>query len=318
MGYSSRYHAASLAAVFLALAVGILIGVGFGSDIVSGTAADLEGSLASDLDEARAQADEFEAELEAERDYSETVYPAVVEGDLEGDRVALIGLGGLDSGLADSVEAAIEPAGATLAEVAVVREPPDLDSLASLVQGNRSRAVSRGGDEELRALAEQAGRRLVRGGAGFDELRGTLLSRFSGAPGGIDGAVVVRQRPSDLDAGEEATSDLLEAGLIDGLDAAADAVVGAEATGADPSAIEFFEANELASVDSVDRIAGKVALVYALGGAAGSFGINETADSLLPDLLPSGRDDSPAPDRGAGGRGGGGAGGSGAGSDEPG
>lgn len=314
MGYSSRYHAASLAAVFLALAVGILIGVGFGSDIVSGTADDLEASLASDLDDARAQADELEAELDAERDYSTAVYPAVVAGDLEGDRVALIGLGGLDAGLADSIEAAVEPAGATLAEVAVVRVPPDLDSLASLVQGNRSRAVSRGGDEELLALAERAGRRLVRGGAGFDALRGTLLSRFSGAPGGIDGVVVVRQRPSDLEPGEEVTSELLEGGLIDGLDATAGAVVGAEAAAADPSAIEFFEASGLASIDSVDRIAGKVALVYALDGAAGSFGIKETADSLLPDLLPAGRDDSPAPGEGQRDRPAGG----GSGADEPG
>jgi len=30
MGYSGRYHAASLAAVFIALAIGILIGVGLG------------------------------------------------------------------------------------------------------------------------------------------------------------------------------------------------------------------------------------------------------------------------------------------------
>ena len=35
MGYSARYHAASLAAVFLALAVGILIGVGLGDNVVS-------------------------------------------------------------------------------------------------------------------------------------------------------------------------------------------------------------------------------------------------------------------------------------------
>ena len=49
MGYSARYHAASLAAVFLALAVGILVGVGFVSDVVSGTAEDLEQSLKSDL-----------------------------------------------------------------------------------------------------------------------------------------------------------------------------------------------------------------------------------------------------------------------------
>ncbi len=34
MGYSARYHAASLAAVFLALAIGILIGVGLGDNVV--------------------------------------------------------------------------------------------------------------------------------------------------------------------------------------------------------------------------------------------------------------------------------------------
>ena len=47
MGYSGRYHAASLAAVFLALAIGILIGVGLGDDVVSSAAEDLEASLRS-------------------------------------------------------------------------------------------------------------------------------------------------------------------------------------------------------------------------------------------------------------------------------
>ncbi len=42
MGYSGRYHAASLAAVFLALAIGILIGVGLGHNVLSGAQRDLE------------------------------------------------------------------------------------------------------------------------------------------------------------------------------------------------------------------------------------------------------------------------------------
>jgi len=293
MGYSSRYHAASLAAVFLALAVGILIGVGFGSDIVTGTAENLEGSLESDLDVAREQADELEAELEAERDFFAEVYPAAVENDLAGARVALIGLGGLDQSLADAIEAAIEPAGATLAEVAVVREPPELDSLAAMLEGREARAVSRGVEEELRGFAERAGRTLMRGGRDFDELRGALLSRFSGEPGRIDAAVIVRQRPTELEPAEAVTTDLLEQGLIDGLDGATGPAVGVETTAAAPSSIAFFDSNELASVDSVDRIAGKVALVYALAGAGGSYGIKETADSLLPDLLPSGAEQQP-------------------------
>lgn len=298
MGYSSRYHAASLAAVFLALAVGILIGVGFGSDIVTGTAEDLEGSLASDLDEARGQTDELESELESEREYSAEVYPAVVEGDLARIRVALVGLGGLDQEVTDAVEAAIEPAGATLAEVAVVREPPDLDSLAENFEGGNARGVSRGGEEELRAFAERAGRALVRGGPDFDQLRGTLLSRFSGTANAIDAVVIARQLPSELEPGQAVTTDLLERGLIDGIDRATGSTVGVERAADVPSSIPFFDANDLASVDSVDRIAGKVALVYALGGTGGSYGIKENADSLLPDLLPSGRAGQPARDRG--------------------
>ena len=48
MGYSGRYHAASLAAVFVALAIGILIGVGLADDVVSGASQELEDSLRND------------------------------------------------------------------------------------------------------------------------------------------------------------------------------------------------------------------------------------------------------------------------------
>jgi hypothetical protein len=295
VGYSARYHAASLAAVFLALAVGILVGVGLGSDVVSGTAENLEQSLASDLDEARARADALEAEVEAEREFGEAVYPTVVARTLAGREIALIGLGGLGQEVTDDVEAAIEPAGASLAEVAVVRLPPDLDALASSLRGREARAVSRGGEEELLRFAERAGRTLVTGGRGFDELRRTLLSRFSGSPDGIDGAVVVRARPTDLEPGAEVTTDLIETGLVTGIRSRVE-TVGAERTDADPSSIEFFEQSGVASVDNVDLNSGRVSLVFALDGAGGSFGVKETADGLLPDLLrPSATGSTAAP-----------------------
>ena len=286
MGYSARYHAASLAAVFVALAIGILIGVGLGSDVVSGTAEDLERSLASDLDETRARVDELEAELEAEREFSRQVSPTVVADVLNQREIALIGLGGLGQDVTGDVEEAIEAAGASLAEVAVVRLPPDLDALASPLKGTEARAISRGGEEELLRYAERAGRVLTSGGRRFDELRRTMLSRYSGSPEGIDGVVVVRQLADDLDPGAEVTTGAIEEGLIAGLRSSAE-TVGAERTDADPSSIEFFEQNGIASVDNIELNSGRVALVFALDGAAGSFGIKETADSLLPDLLPS-------------------------------
>jgi hypothetical protein len=286
MGYSARYHAASLAAVFLALAVGILVGVGFGSDIVTGTAEDLEGSLEGDLDAARERIEGLEGDLEGEREFQRTIYPTVVGETLRGDQVALVGLGGLSAEVIQDVEDALGPSGAEIAEVAVVKLPPDLDALARTLEGRRrSRALSRGEPEELEALGVDAARLLVHGGSRFDELRGTLLGRYSGEAGGIDAVLVVRERPDDLEPGQEATTDELENGLAAGLRSLGVPAVGVERSDTDPSTVEFFDSRGLTTVDSVDRVSGKVAMVFALCGAQGTFGAKQSADALLPDLL---------------------------------
>ncbi|MGH2986036.1 MAG: copper transporter, partial [Solirubrobacterales bacterium] len=144
MGYSARYHAASLAAVFLALAVGILIGVGFGSDLVTGTAEDLEQSLEADLGEAREQIDDLEAELDTEREFGEAVAPAVVSNRLRGREIAILALGGLDPELADEIRSAVETAAGTVQEIAVVREPPDTGAAADVLRDQGARNLPRG------------------------------------------------------------------------------------------------------------------------------------------------------------------------------
>jgi hypothetical protein len=285
VGYSARYHAASLAAVFLALAVGILIGVGFGSDIVTGTAEDLEGSLEGDLDAARAEIDELEGDLEGEREFERTIYPAVVGEALRGEEVALIGLGGLSPTVIADVDEALDPTGAEVTQVAVVRLPPDLDALAGTLEGRQARALSRGEGDEVEAFASDAARLLVHGGSRFDDLRGTLLGRYSGEAGDIDAVLIVRERPEDLEPGQEATTDLLEDGLVVGLRSLGLPTVGVELSDADPSSVEFFDSLGVTTVDSIDRVSGKVATVFALCGAQGNFGIKESADGLLPDLL---------------------------------
>jgi hypothetical protein len=288
MGYSGRYHAASLAAVFLALAVGILIGVGFGSDVVDGTAQDLEDSLRSELDDKDAQVDDLNAQLADERELNSSLAPALVENRLRGREIAIVSLGALDDSLTDDIRAALSPAGARLQEIAVVRQPPDDDAAAAL-DARRNETD----DERLARAAHQAGRALVTGGAKFDELRAALFSRYSGEPGDIEGVVVVRDRPADLGEKDGADTDTVEDGIVAGIRSALPAgrltVVGTEGTGTDPSSIAWFTDRDLASVDNIDQLAGQVALVYVLGGAEGEYGVKDTADALLPDLLaPSG------------------------------
>ena len=82
MGYSARYHAASLVAVFLALAVGILIGAGLGDNLVSDTEQNLRDSLEGDIEDARVEADDLQVALDRERAFSSRAYPALV-----GDRL---------------------------------------------------------------------------------------------------------------------------------------------------------------------------------------------------------------------------------------
>ena len=92
-----------------------------------------------------------------------------------------------------------------------------------------------------------------------------------------------------MDPDAEAATDQIEQGMVAGLDSVSTAV-GAERTDTDPSSIGFFEDRGIPSVDSVDLASGRVALVYTLDGTAtGSFGVKDTADGLLPDLIPEGQ-----------------------------
>jgi hypothetical protein len=288
LGYSARYHAASLAAVFLALAVGILIGAEFGGDVITGTSESLEKSLQSDVEEARAEADQLRAELERQSDFTERVYPALVADRLSGRRVAVVALGGLGEEVSTDIEEALEPTGAEIGAVAVVREPPDLDALAEAAPQRQFRGLRRDG-RALAGLSERTGRALAEGGELFERLRGALLSRFSGEQGRIDAVVVVRDRPDDLDPDQQEDADALEAGLLDGLRRAGSPIVGVERSTDEESSIELFASHNLASVDSVDLLAGRLATVLALTGAKGQFGVKDTADRLLPDLLPPAR-----------------------------
>jgi hypothetical protein len=283
MGYSSRYHVASLAAVFIALAIGILIGAALGSDVVSGTAENLEEDLSEDLDSARAENADLREQVDFERGFAERIVPALVADRLNGRSVALIGLGNVDTGaLNEDVESALSPSGAELSLVGTLREPPDGDGLVGAVLPRRQSGTA---GERLELAAERIGDQLARGGELPGDVRSALFSSFSGTLEDLDAAVVVRSNPAGLNAREEVDVDLLERGVIHGMQAAGTRVVGAEVVDVDPSSIDFFDDLGLSTVDNVDQLPGRVALVLALEGADGNFGVKDTADNLLPDLI---------------------------------
>lgn len=290
MGYSARYHAASLAAVFVSLAVGILIGAGLGGNVLNNTEEGLRKSLESDLDNARSEGRDLRADLAREREFEARAYPALVGDRLAGSQVGVVALGDLPGPVSDDIEHALEPTGAKLAAVSVVRTPPDVSGLASELKGT---GVGRIADDpaRLEALGRRLGAQLARGsGRLLDRTRQVLLARSSGGGKGakLDKVILVRLRPSgELSSVEASRARSIESGIVEGVRASGLGAVFVETTGAEDSSVPFFRDRDVATVDNADSVAGQVAMVFALLGANGDFGVKGSADRLLPELLTS-------------------------------
>ncbi len=284
MGYSARYHATSLIAVFLALAIGILIGAEFGGDTLTSTRKDLEQSLTGNLQDARQRVNELNGELGRASQFSTAVYPVLVRDRLRGKRIGLLALGDLPGDVSGAIDDALSPTGARLVAVGVVREPVDTRGLAGDLTKTRFAGIARNPDVQT-AFAVGVGRQLVRGGTLLERVRGQLFSRASGNFGALDGVIVVRDQPQDMGPQQRATAGRFESGLVSGIVSTHTPAVGIESSGAEQSSISFFAGSDLSSVDDVDLVAGRLATVFALLGAEGSFGVKGSADRLLPDLL---------------------------------
>ncbi len=284
MGYSARYHAVSLVAVFIALAIGILIGAEFGGDTLSSTRRDLEHSLFDNLREARDRADTLNGELGRSNELANRVYPVLVRDRLEGKRIGLLAIGELPGQVSNSIEEALGPTGAHLVGVGVVREPVDVHALSGDLSKTRFAGLAHNPDA-LTAFGVGVGRQVVRGGTLIETVRGHLFSRASGNFGGLDGVIVVRIQPQRMGPKRTALAGQLEAGLMSGIVATKTPAVGVEVSDGEVSSVSFYQANDLSSVDDVDLVSGRLATVFALLGAEGSFGVKGSADRLLPDLL---------------------------------
>ena len=169
----------------------------------------------------------------------------------------------------------------------MVREPVDVNGLAEDLAKTRFSGLQTDPDA-LGELGTGLGRQLVIGGKLPEVVRGHLFTRASGNFGGLDGVIVVRDQPEEMGTVQREKTNQLESALMDGVTATHRPAVGVETSTDDSSSISFFQSNGLASVDDVDMTAGKLATVFALLGADGSFGVKGSADQLLPDLLTEG------------------------------
>jgi len=282
--FDFRYHALSLAAVFIALVVGLLLGVAIGDkELVSSARQDLRSSLRADVRQADQERDEAQTRLREQRQFADAAYPILTKDQLRGRRIGLVVLGN-DDGAPDLIRRALQPTGADLSLVAVVRENPELSALGDRARGTRYADVAQD-TSLLDDLGRRAGIQMVTGGRLVREVRTVLLQSLSGQFGGLDGVIVMRPDggPEDPDARKRLSA--LQDGIARGLVQTGVKVVGVERRASDPSQIGWYRDRELSSVDNVDEQAGRAAMVFVLAGAQGAYGRGDNAEALLPPVV---------------------------------
>jgi outer membrane murein-binding lipoprotein Lpp len=132
---SLRYHAVSIAAVFLALAVGVLLGAGGVSDRLLGAVSAQRDDLGGQVAQLTAERDALAAQQRASDEFAGRVGPGAVRGLLLGQTVAIV-VAGADPQDRDAVTGLVQQAGATVTGQLVltdaVGDPARADQLREL------------------------------------------------------------------------------------------------------------------------------------------------------------------------------------------
>jgi Copper transport outer membrane protein, MctB len=277
--FDLRYHVASLAAVFLALIIGILVGVGISGPVDSAKTKFLEEQVAKyqrQLDQTSTRKNADKREQQAALEYIDETYPVLVRNRLRGKQVAVVYVGSYDGGTRSAVEGLLADSGAQVLRLRALKVPIDVRQLDASLRGQPAAAGLRG-RKNVEELGRALGQELMLGGDTplWDSLNDALVNEVDGTNRGpADGVVVVRTAEPQRGV----TSRFL-LGLYSGLGSVALPAVGVEQTDATYSATRAFAAANLSSVDDVETRIGRLATVLLLAGApSGQYGMKKSAD----------------------------------------
>jgi hypothetical protein len=287
--FDLRYHVASLAAVFLALIIGIVVGVGIsGKGFVSDSERSLFNQriadLKSRLDSATLRGTELARAQRAAQAFVADAYPALMNRRMAGLRIALVFAGGEDGRLRSLVEQALDDAGgAPPLRTRALKLPIDLPAVRRAL-AKHPQLLLLATQKRIAELGRRLGAALVAGGdsALWQLLSADLVEQRSGSDTPpVDGVVIARTVKPQFGI----TARFL-AGFYAGLASAGVPALGVERTGDAPTAVTAFAKQDLSTVDDLDTQAGRLSAVLLLGGAApGRYGVKKAAkDGVLPEI----------------------------------
>jgi len=310
-----RYHLVSIIAVFLALALGIVVG----TTALNGRLLDgLRGSintLTAEKRELEAAVGDLRGQTSADDRLVEQLGPGAVAGVLDGERVVLVNAPNAPAGVADALEPLLQQAGATVSGQVGLRpdllDPDKREVVARVVAEVAPAGVDLTSEDPVEQAGQELGAALLRpagGGegisaaaadsvlAGFQDLdlidlgrdlgaRATLAVVVTGTPATSADPSLPAQRVQGLLSVTRALDEAGRGAVLVGPLAASDPGGALAALRADGGLSE-----RVSSVDGADRAPGRLSAVFALreqaAGAAGRYGSGPGSDGALPSPAP--------------------------------
>jgi hypothetical protein len=117
-----RYHLVSIVSIFLALAVGIVLGAGPLQGELGDTLTNEVAGLREDKAQLNAQLSDATAEIDAREDYIGETNPAILADSLDGQRVAVVVLPGTDTALVESTATSLASSGAAVVSTTTIAQ----------------------------------------------------------------------------------------------------------------------------------------------------------------------------------------------------
>jgi hypothetical protein len=289
--FDLRYHVASLAAVFFALVIGILVGVALASHGLGNTERKrLERDLRiaqSDNTNLQRQVQQTKALNKAFADFTDKAYDAVMQDRLQGMRIAVLFIGRVDRPTRTEINETVANAGGTVLRMRAVSVPVNAQAIQKTLREKTLLASFATGKNQFERIGTELADEFLAGGETplWDALEGQLVEERSGSSKRqVDGVVVVRTVPPQT---KRATAKLLSALFSELADGSVPAI-GVERDGTEPSAVPTFSRFGLSTVDDVDLKIGHVALAVLLSSpdtGSGRYGLRPD-DTFLPDIPP--------------------------------
>jgi hypothetical protein len=303
-----RYHVVSLTAVFLALAIGLVLGTAALNGPVADDLNNRVSSLSNRNSQLRTEVTQLQGQVESQADFVVEAAPMLLANRLSGRSVLLVSTDTADNKHRDAVAKALELSGATITGKVRIddqfvdpKQDEALQDLATrLVPAGVSTLPNNGvGVETASALLAIA---LASGGPTISEVsRTSIISGFSrlGAitvEGDITTtadavAVVVGQSATDGDDADKRNEAQLV--IVRQFDRVAKymALAGPQARGSPIASVRGDDtlSNQIATVDNVSSPEGQVVVALALAeqfaGRTGHYGSGDGASARVPDLL---------------------------------